>query len=490
MFNFVRYNIIVMTETIVKISQVIPRTVGFSFPQPVDWEIKKGEQWALIGPNGAGKSLMANVLRGGFALRKGSINWVSKKDDCPNVEMISFKDIHSLTDTRDSYYQQRWQSTENEEMPTGREVLSGKAEDSYVKKIVETLGASELLEKKITFLSSGELRKFLIIRVLVKKPRILILDNPFIGLDAPSRKVLVDLLSQLEDLEKTQAVLLLSNIHDIPETVTHVMPMLALTRYPTYDRPTFMADASLHQKMFPALSDTVSLPVLETPNERPYDIAFRLEKVNIRYGKRTILEKVEWEVRRGEHWSLTGPNGCGKSTLLSLLYADNPQAYANTYYLFDRKRGTGESIWDIKKRIGYVSPEIHLYFRQNVPLLKVVASGFYDSIGLFRPCTSEQEAEALRWMDVFGIKALKDRLFLTLSSGEQRLALLARAFVKDPDLLILDEPLHGLDERNKQLASNVIERFCARKAKTLVYVTHYPHEMPALIDHHFRLEKH
>lgn len=215
-----------------------------------------------------------------------------------------------------------------------------------------------------------------------------------------------------------------------------------------------------------------------------------MEHVKIRYGSRTILKDLDWEIKNGEKWALFGPNGAGKSTLLSLVYADNPQSYANTLYLFDRKRGSGESIWDIKKRIGYVSPEMHLYYKENVPTLNIVGSGFFDSIGLFRKCNAEQETVALEWMKVFGIEHLKDRLFLTLSSGEQRLALLARAFVKDPDLIILDEPLHGLDVSNKKKAAAIIEQFCDRPGKTLIYVTHYPHELPACVDKRFELVKH
>ena len=214
-----------------------------------------------------------------------------------------------------------------------------------------------------------------------------------------------------------------------------------------------------------------------------------MEHVSIRYGKRTILKDINWEVRNGEKWALFGPNGAGKSTLLSLVYADNPQSYANTLYLFDKKRGTGESIWDIKKRIGYVSPEMHLYCMENVPALQIVASGYFDSVGLFRKCSQEQEEGALRWMELFGIKALKERSFLTLSSGEQRLVLLARAFVKDPDLIILDEPLHGLDISNKRKAAAIIDRFCSRLGKTLVYVTHYPQELPACVNKQIVLEK-
>jgi len=172
-----------------------------------------------------------------------------------------------------------------------------------------------------------------------------------------------------------------------------------------------------------------------------------------------------------------------------LVFADNPQAYANTFYLFDKKRGTGESIWDIKKRIGYVSPEMHLYYNENVPALHIVGSGFFDSIGLYKKCSESQLVSALGWMKVFGIDHLKDRLFLTLSSGEQRLTLLARSFVKNPDLLILDEPFHGLDKSNKKMVTGIIEKYCSQKGKTLIYVTHYLNELPPSINHKYELVK-
>ena len=186
---------------------------------------------------------------------------------------------------------------------------------------------------------------------------------------------------------------------------------------------------------------------------------------------------------------MTGDNGSGKSTLLSLICADNPQSYACDISLFGRKRGTGESIWEIKKHIGYVSPEIHRAYLKNMPAIDIVASGLHDSVGLYVRPKPEQRGICEHWMEVFGIGDLKDRSFLQLSSGEQRLVLLARAFVKDPDLLILDEPLHGLDTRNRAHVKGIIEAFCKHPDKTLIMVSHYQDEFPACITHRLHLKK-
>lgn len=475
-------------KEIVSLKNIVTRLPELRFTEPFSWTINEGEQWAVVGPNGSGKTLIADLMQRKFALKEGEIVFGYDDKASNLVKSIAFKDIYSLADCRNSYYQQRWHSTETDEVPTVEDLLKEYSGSDDLHQILSFFGIEDLLPKRILFLSSGELRKFLIVRSLLNHPRILILDNPFIGLDAPSRDVLVHLLEQMAKLDNVQVVLLLSNPDDIPEMVTHVLPVYNRNPYPAVTRDKFMEDMELRALLFPVNSKDISLPVSEK-EASSHDVTFRMEHVSIKYGSRTILKELDWEVKKGEKWALFGPNGAGKSTLLSLIYADNPQSYANTLYLFDRKRGSGESIWDIKKRIGYVSPEMHLFYMENVPVLNIVGSGFFDSIGLYRKCTPEQQAVALDWMHVFGIEQLKDRSFLTLSSGEQRLALLARTFVKDPDLIILDEPLHGLDVSNKKKATQIIEQFCSRPWKTLIYVTHYPHELPKTINRQFYLVK-
>ena len=224
-------------------------------------------------------------------------------------------------------------------------------------------------------------------------------------------------------------------------------------------------------------------------NDYNADIVAKLNNVSIRYGKRTILKDLSMTVRNGEHWALSGQNGAGKSTLLSLICADNPQSYACDIELFGNPRGSGESIWDIKKHIGYVSPEMHRAYRKDLPCKRIVASGMSDSVGLYHKPSESDYERCMFWIRMFGIDALADKSFLKVSSGEQRLVLLARAFVKDPKLLILDEPLHGLDNTNRRLVKDIIETFCRRKDKTLIMVTHYKNELPACIDHSIFLKR-
>jgi molybdate transport system ATP-binding protein len=467
-----------------KMCKVMAATPDLRLADPVDWTIREGEQWAIVGANGAGKTLLAEMLQGRIRLLYGEIVW--EQSVTGTVRCISFKDIYSLTDCRNAFYQQRWHTSETDDMPTAEGMLPENGElTSSDRELLHRLGVQPLLSKKIACLSGGELRRFLIVRALLDHPKLLVLDNPFIGLDAEGRATLFELLQEMTAVYGLQTVLLLPSIEEIPDMVTHVLPVCERRCLPPLLRKVFLEDEDLHRKLFPARS---SFRIPEKQSAGTHEITLRMEKVTVKYGNRTILDGVDWEVRNREKWALLGANGSGKSTLLSLIYADHPQAYANRLYLFDRRRGSGESIWEIKERIGFVSPEIHLYYNENVPGWKIVGSGYFDSIGLFRKCNSQQEAGAKEWMETFGIGDLKERLFLTLSSGEQRMLLIARAFVKDPDLLILDEPLHGLDTGNKHRVTDIIEDFCRRNGKTLIYVTHYPEELPPCIHKSLRLD--
>ena len=347
-----------------------------------------------------------------------------------------------------------------------------------------------MLDKHIILLSSGELRKFQLTKTLLSNPRVLIMDNPFIGLDAKTRDQLHALLRELTRVTALQVILILSKTDDIPSFITHVIPVENRLCGDKITLETYLAGCK------PAPERVLSKEKEERILALPYsddlyhtDYVVDLNKVSIRYGERTILKELDWSVKCGEKWALSGDNGSGKSTLLSLVCADNPQSYACDITLFGRKRGSGESIWEIKKHIGYVSPEMHRAYLKNLPAIDIVASGLHDSVGLYKRPRPEQMEVCEWWMDIFGIANLKERSFLQLSSGEQRLVLLARAFVKDPELLILDEPLHGLDLINRRLVKDIIETFCQRKDKTMIMVTHYQEELPMCITNSLHLTR-
>ena len=472
-----------MQQRVISVSNGVTRHPLYRMGKPVDFCLNAGEQLAVVGPNGGGKSILIDIITGKYPLLMNEVAYdfspSSSNLVSDNLRYITFRDSYGDADGS-YYYQQRWNSQDMENIPVVGDLLP-QCKDEKLKESLYTLfRIEEMLQKPIILLSSGELRKFQLTKTLLSGPRVLIMDNPFIGLDAGTRDLLKSLLAELIKVIGLQVILVLSKSDDIPDFITHVITVENMICGEKFPRSEYQG-VSVPERL---LSDEKIQAILDMPyNDNQYKAAnvVRLNKVSIRYGERTILREIDWTVKCGEKWALSGENGAGKSTLLSLVCADNPQSYACDITLFDRKRGSGESIWEIKKHIGYVSPEMHRAYLKNIPAIDIVASGLHDSIGLYKRPKEEDRAVCLFWMDIFGVKQLADRSFLQLSSGEQRLVLLARAFVKDPELLILDEPLHGLDLYNRRLVKDVIETFCRRNDKTMIMVTHYKEELPACI---------
>jgi molybdate transport system ATP-binding protein len=211
-----------------------------------------------------------------------------------------------------------------------------------------------------------------------------------------------------------------------------------------------------------------------------------MQNVSVKYGDRYVLKQLDWTVKAGEHWAVVGPNGAGKTSLLRLVDGDHPQAYANAIELFGRPRGSGESIWEIKRRIGRISWELQIRYRKAIGAQEVVLSGFFDSVGLYRRCTPQQVEAARHWMRQLGIGHISHRRFDTLSHGEQRRVLLARAMVKSPRLLILDEPCEGLDRSARAQLLEMIDGIGRWGQSQILYVTHHPEEMLTCITHELR----
>lgn len=476
----------------INLSGGVVRNADVRFALPVDFSLCKGEHIAVVGRNGSGKSVLAGILTGRYPLREGVIEYdfspAKSNTVYENIRYISFRDVYGSAETG-YYYQQRWNVHEqDDDIPTVGDLLTGCNDKQFKNEVLEMFGVASMLEEKIILLSSGELRKFQVANALLSSPRLLIMDNPFIGLDEEARRVLNATLEGIASLGHVQTVLLVSSVEEIPSYVTHVVEVASGVVGTKLPYAEFMAR---YNKECADVGDIVScmqmLPDAECAFDGEEVLSFR--NVTVQYADRVILKNVDWTVSKGESWLLTGCNGSGKSTLLSLVSADNLQSYACDISLFGRRRGSGESIWEIKKHIGYVSPEMHRGYLRNLPMGDIVASGLHDSIGLYVKSTPEQLAACEFWMKLFGIEHLKERSFITLSDGEQRLALLARAFVKDPSLLILDEPLHGLDSYNKQRVNAIIEAFSRRHGKTIIYVSHYENEVPATVTKRLHLKK-
>lgn len=492
-------------QKIIEIKDGVTRHPDYRMAEPVNLVINEGEQVAIVGENAAGKSRLVDIIISKFPLLLNEVHYdfapSAKKLVSENVKYITFRDSYGDSDSS-YYYQQRWNQHDiDENTPTAGQLLEKTSELQHTneelrKHLYEMFQLEPLLDKYIITLSSGELRKFQLTRTLLSEPRVLIMDNPFIGLDAATRDQLKDLLETLIKETKLLVILVLSKTDTLPEFITHVLPVEGCILKEKITRQTFLDKQNSTE--YPGIEQEIKDTIINLPSKDISKESFypkqggeilRFNKVSIRYGKRTILKELDWTVCEGERWALKGQNGCGKSTLLSLVCADNPQSYACDIRLFGHQRGTGESIWEIKRHIGYVSPEMHRAYLKDLPAIDIVASGLNDSVGLYTRPRPEQRAICELWMKIFGIEELASKTFLKLSSGEQRLCLLARAFVKDPELLILDEPLHGLDLPNRKKVKEIITAFCQRPNKTLVMVTHYEEELPPCITHHLTLKK-
>ncbi|NSL88876.1 ATP-binding cassette domain-containing protein [Chitinophaga sp. Mgbs1] len=464
----------------------------------LSWEVNKNEQWAVTGPSGSGKTALFHTILGKFNIINGTVRhhfydaW--KQQHTITDPYFTYRNLVQLVGhhhtfrnlsntTTDFYYQQRFNSADADNSPVVSEYLG----ITEVPALLLPLKVAPLLGKRLIKLSNGETRRIMIARALLQQPQLLLLDNPYIGLDVQTRKDFTAMINEI--ISNGTTVLLATTPHEIPEHITHVLTLENGEITGRYTRSEFV------QLPLPAVEeDILPLPqadriaeMVKNHTETTFEHIVRMENIRVKYGENTILDDINWTVKTNEKWALLGHNGAGKSTLLSLINGDNPQAYANKLWLFDRRRGSGESIWDIKKKIGFVSPELHQYFSSRDNCLQVVCSGFSDIIGSTRPATPEQQATARTWLDILDIGAYAATPFKQVPESAQRLSLLARALVKHPPLLIFDEPCQGLDDQQKRHFKKVIEQLCHHMPVTLIYVTHYEEELPECVDKFLRL---
>jgi molybdate transport system ATP-binding protein len=460
------------------------------------WEIRRGENWAILGPNGSGKSALVRAVKGDIPHVRGRLIRHDPEAEGKRIGYLSFELQEEILTREELRDEERSFSGRGHELTAGELLGEKNANPAALARLADTLEFRPLLGRGFRSLSNGEIRKLLIARALLPSPKLLILDDPFAGLDAGSRPSLAAAVTKLMR-EGTQIILVAQRPEEVIPGITHVLMIrngrvaLAGRREDvlTPARVRRFAGKGITDKMRSLPEIRLRLPDVRNAAPLPGEPLVEMTNIRVAYGDNVVLDGLNWTVRRGENWAVVGPNGSGKSTLMSLITGDNLQVYANEVRLFGRQRGGGESIWEIRQRIGVVSPELQLRYRKPVCVREVVLSGFFDSIGLYRRPDREQEAIADGWLVILGMADRAERLFTRLSYGEKRLALIARAMVKSPELLILDEPCQGLDRANREMVLAVMEGIGEQTATGLLYITHHEEEMIPCIGHTLRLEK-
>jgi molybdate transport system ATP-binding protein len=469
-----------MQEMIADIRDLTVRIGGSIVLDQISFTLRKGMCLAIFGEMASGKTTLLKALNG-QVFHSGTID-VSGTP--PKIGFIPRQHLFTNRSNLSSfYYQQRFNSFDADETRTvEEELLNIESSEFRIKEVLAQVGLEHARQSGLILLSNGEHKRYQIAKALLNKSTFLLLDTPFTGLDVSARDMLSNLLAQLR--EQGIAIILTTGSMDFTSAVTHIAHLNQGKLSPVIE-PSHSLFRTWDTKQ---LQLSVPLDIPAAYPEQSFSYAIQMQNTTIKYGDKTILDSINWEVRKGECWQIRGHNGSGKSTLLSLIYGDNPQAFSQNIWLFDRKKGTGESIWDIKRPIGFISPELHHYIGTGSTVFDLIASGLFDTMGLFRTLNKTQTAIVQQWMDALQLGKLANRFFDSLSDGEQRTVLLARALVKNPPLLLLDEPCQGLDEPAKQAFIQLIDTICQTCAKTLIYVSHYETEIPSCVTRRLTLQ--
>lgn len=451
----------------------------------LDFKINKGENWQISGPSGIGKTTLAKIISGDISNFEGSfvVSFAENSQLKKRILYISnWYQFTNLEGDKKFYYQQRYNKfAKNDTLTVFAELQSFAKKEQLdfqeVEKYLEIFGFDNFKEQQLIELSSGEHKKLQLVKAFWLKPQILIIDQPYTGLDFKSREILNRVLDDLAQLNVT--FIIINNDDETPNCINH---------FAEIKNGSLVELAHPSEGIKTEKRISKELPYfLQKPPRAHSKIMVKLEDIEVTYGNKKVLKNINWQINEGERWLLQGPNGSGKSTLLSLLNGDHPQAYANEIYLFGRKRGSGESIWDIKEKIGGISPELHWYFDMNANVGQTIASGFFDSMSLYQKLSFEQQQKLEQILLFFDLKEDKNKKLNALSLGKQRLALLARTIVKNPELLILDEPCQGLDAQQTHYFNNVVNDLCKR-GQTLIYVGHFESQLPECLSHKLILE--
>ncbi len=481
---------------------------GTTIIHPLSFELNQGESLAITGASGSGKTMLGRLLSGQFLPSSGQL--IAK----PGLKrlMVDQQDhFIAFSGRRSMHDGLRYENQAMESVPTVWEFLIREkmrsetgASETALQDLLKQVKIEHLADRKLLQLSNGERKRTQLAAVLLQKPDLLVLDQPFVGLDFHSRANLSRLLKQ--QMDSSLYLVVITDPEHIPDSIPWVLELKNGRLNQWVHRAEYQPKLDAFGLSFPEV-DSQLFARLPRPDSSFSNIV-RMNQVQVTLGGKQILKDINWWIKSGEQWALLGPNGAGKSTLLSLITADNPQGYANDLLLFDRQRGTGESIWDIKKCIGFVSPELHLYFLRGAGIYNtipglgasgsqvyismtcrdIVLSGFHDEVGFTSASTDDHRERATTWLAALGLEYLQKRLFVHASLGEQRIVLLTRALVKSPPLLILDEPCQGLDSQQTNRFIHLLNVLCQQLKTSLIYVTHRKEEIPGCVTHLLQLE--
>jgi molybdate transport system ATP-binding protein len=448
----------------------------------LDWTWQAGEQWCCVGPNGAGKSTLAGLISRQLGHGSGRI-LRSHSLEAGTCSYVCFEQQKTLCDRDRRLDDSEFRSDASDPGTTVAAALGAGLESPDSSEWIDRLAVGHILNRGIRFISTGEMRKTLLLRAILQQPTLLILDSPLDGLDRASQAAMSGIIEQLL-VSKLRVLMLARKLTDIPAGITHLLVLDAGEVVAAGPRDEVLELPEVEALMNPA---PLSLGSLPEPARRPYDLEpgeplLELRDVSVSYGDTLVLDRVSWTLLPHQHSNIAGPNGCGKTTLLSLVTGDNHKAYGQDISLFGRRRGSGESVWDIKQKIGQVDTQMHLKHSKGMRVLEVVVSGFFDTVGLYDDWGGKQVEIARDWLRALGLGGMERVPFDTLSFGIQRMVLLARAMVKSPAILILDEPCLGLDAFHTGTILDAVDHIAANCDTRVVYVSHSIGELPGCIN--------
>lgn len=454
----------------------------------LDWTFHSGQQWACVGPNGAGKTSLARILSGQATHHSGELE-LAPEVARRGVAYVCFELAQALCARDRKLDDSEFRADVSDPGTRVRDaILGGRAADAAFSAWVERLRLTHVLDRGLRFISTGEMRKTLLVRALLDEPGLLILDSPLDGLDAAAQQAMRAVIDEL--LASGQPTLLLCRrLEDVPGGITHLLVLDQGQVLCSGRRPDCLDAPAVQALMNPPQPPLTALPAAA---ERPYEVPdgplLELRDVQVSYGDLQVLRDVSWTFKRGQHCCIAGPNGCGKTTLLSLITGDNHKAYGQDITLFGRRRGSGESVWDIKQKYGQLDTQLQLDFARNMKVVEVVVSGFFDSVGLYDAWGDLQKRRAEAWLQALGMGEYSRAPFDTLSFGLQRMVLLARAMVKSPLILVLDEPTLGLDGFHRQLLLRALDHIATHSDTQILFVSHSAGDTPACINQILRFE--